>query len=269
LAEDRSAQVKESLAGSEIHETWEAAFRTPENERFYELAFDRIVELVGAPQGSEFLDCGCGPGYHAIRLARRGYRVRAVDFSESVLPLAASNIAAAGFEDQVELGREDLLALSFEAARFHYALCWGVLMHIPDVAGAVAELGRVIAPGGRLVVTESNSRSLEGMALRALAPIRGGDRSSRSSPAGMESWKETESGPLLTRVAEVSWLRDEFARHGLILEHRLPGQFTELHAKAPWPWLKRALHGLNDAWFRRVRAPGPARSNILIFKKSA
>jgi SAM-dependent methyltransferase len=268
LTEDRAAQVKESLAGPEIHETWEDAFRTPENERFYELAFDRIVELVGAPADEEFLDCGCGPGYHAMRLARRGYRVRAVDFSESILELAARNVAAAGLKDRIELGREDLLALSFSDASFSYVLCWGVLMHIPDVSGAVAELSRALAPGGTLVVAESNSRSLEGLALRALAPIRGSDRSSRPSPAGMESWKETEAGPLLTRVADVGWLSDEFARHGVVLKRRLPGQFTELHAKAPWPWLKRGLHGFNDAWFR-VRAPGAARSNILIFEKSS
>lgn len=261
--------MKESLAGPEIHETWEDAFRTPENERFYELAFDRIVEVVGAPADAEFLDCGCGPGYHAMRLARRGYRVRAVDFSDSVLELAARNIATAGLEDRIELGREDLMALSFADASVRYALCWGVLMHIPDVALAVAELSRALAPGGTLVVAESNSRSLEGLALRALAPIRGSDRSWRPSPAGMESWKETEAGPLLTRVADVGWLRDEFGRHGVALKQRLPGQFTELHAKAPWPWLKRGLHGFNDAWFRRVRAPGAARSNILIFEKSS
>ena len=189
----------------------------------------------------------------ASRVPGAGGRLLGVD-----PPVAARNIAAAGLADRIELGREDLLALSFADASFATRCAGGCSCTSPTWRRAVAELSRAMAPGGTLVVAESNSRSLEGLALRALAPVRGAGRSWRPSPAGMESWKETEAGPLLTRVADVGWLRDEFARHGVVLKRRLPGQFTELHAKAPWPWLAARPARLQRRLVPARRAgPGP------------
>src|SRR5919112_2064790 len=85
------------------------------------------------------------------RLPRRGFGVRAVDFSESALEMGRAYVEAQGLGDRIELGRESLLELSFPDESFDYALCWGVLMHVPDAERAVAELARVLRPGGMLV----------------------------------------------------------------------------------------------------------------------
>ena len=242
----------------EIHDAWEDHYRSPANERFYELVFDRIVSLVEPPPGSTFLDAGCGPGFHAMRLARRGYRVRAIDFSEAILPLARANVQQAGLGDRIDLGREDLRKLSFARGSYRYVLCWGVLMHVPAISEAVSELSRMVEPGGTLIVAENNLRSPQGAAVRLLGALPRGGRKTRRVPAGLESWKQTGAGPLLTRTADIRWLVDEFHRHGMVLRVRLPGQLTEAYAKAPWAALERGIHRLNKDWFEQVRAPGPA-----------
>jgi magnesium-protoporphyrin O-methyltransferase len=62
--------------------------------RSSESAFDRISEFVSLKPDSRILDAGCGTCNHSIRLAKQGYRVRAVDLSELVLEKARGKIAS-------------------------------------------------------------------------------------------------------------------------------------------------------------------------------
>ncbi|HTD09212.1 MAG TPA: class I SAM-dependent methyltransferase, partial [Solirubrobacteraceae bacterium] len=248
---DTTTVQQSTLAHEHVHELWESGFRSPRNELFYELAFDKILEKVKPPPGSVFLEAGCGPGFHAMRLARRGYTVKAVDFSDAVLDVVRENVRAAGLEHLVDVEREDLVDLSYDDQSFDYALCWGVLMHVPKVERAIEELSRVIAPGGHLIVHEGNVHSPEAIAI--LAAKRMARRSGlRRTPAGVEHWKETPAGPLLTRRANIPWLITAFERQGLLLQSRLPTQVTELYVKPPWEWMKNGMYTLNDYWYRRV-----------------
>jgi 2-polyprenyl-3-methyl-5-hydroxy-6-metoxy-1,4-benzoquinol methylase len=264
---DATELQKNTLAAEYVHELWESGFRTPRNELFYELAFERILAEVQPPPASLFLEVGCGPGFHAMRLARRGYRVKAVDFSEAVLDIARENVQAAGLEHLIDVGREDLVDLSFDDHSFDHALCWGVLMHVPEVERAVEQLSRVIAPGGYLIVHEGNVDSPEAIAILAAKRIT---RCSglRRTPAGVEHWKETAAGPLLTRRANIPWLIAAFERQGLLLQHRLPTQVTELYVKAPWDWMKNGMYTLNDYWYRRVAISQLAVGNTLLLHRA-
>jgi SAM-dependent methyltransferase len=57
--------------------------------------------------------------------------------------------------------RADLTALSFATNTFDFVVSWGVIMHIPDIEKALAELARVLKPGGLLVLCENNVDSLD------------------------------------------------------------------------------------------------------------
>jgi 2-polyprenyl-3-methyl-5-hydroxy-6-metoxy-1,4-benzoquinol methylase len=262
-----AAIQRSTLAQEHVHELWESGFRSPRNERFYELAFDKILGRVRPPAGSVFLEVGCGGGFHAMRLARRGYEVKAVDFSDSVLDVARANVRAAGLEQLIDVGREDLVDLSYADGSFDYVLCWGVLMHVPELERAIEELGRVIAPGGHLIVHEGNVHSPEAIAIVAAKRMtrRPG---LRRTPAGVEHWKETSAGPLLTRRANVPWLIEAFERQGLVLQCRLPTQLTELYAKPRWGWMKNAMYSLNDYWYRRVGISRLAVGNTLLLQRT-
>jgi ubiquinone/menaquinone biosynthesis C-methylase UbiE len=268
VSSDPTETVRRSLERGEIHDTWESAYRSEANERFYEQAFDVLLAYAGAPPGTVFLDVGCGPGFHTLRLARRGYRVRAVDFSPFALELARKNIDVASLPDQIELGQEDLLALSFADDSFERILCWGVLMHIPEVERAIGEVSRVLAPGGRLIVSEANMHSLEATLVRGLRQAFGRRKDSRRTPAGIENWTETPAGPLMTRYANIGWLVEAFAAQDLRLIKRLPEQFSEAYTKLGPPF-GRPVHVINRLWLRYVRSPVLAADNILVLEKQS
>ena len=270
MKESESQLVESLLAKPDKHRQWTDHYRTADNEAFFELAFDYVARELAAPPGSVILDVGCGSCAHSVRLARRGLRVRAVDFSESALGMAREYVEAQGLADRIELGRESLLGLSFPDASFDYAVCWGVLMHIPDVERAVAELARVLRPGGLLVVSEGNMSSVEAVGLRALKRLLGAEKAEvKRTPAGLEFWKKDEAGALVTRQADIGWLVRSFARGRARLVRRVAGQFSEGYAMTSSAALRKLIHAFNNFWFRRVGAARPAYGNILIFRKDA
>lgn len=260
-------RVASSLADPAILDEWECAYRCAENARFFKRVFDDIVRMLEVPLDTVWLDAGCGTCAHAIRLAQRGYRVHAVDISQHVLDRARAHIVGRGLDAKIHVQRDDLLSLSFADAGFSCILCWGVLMHIADVERAIAELARVLAPGGFLIVSEGNMHSLQSLLRRGLSRLAG-DGLLRHTAAGIEYRRMTSSGVLLTREVNVSWLIARFREHGLTLRDHLAGQFTELYTKAPFDLGRWLIHGWNELWFRYVRSPHLAFGNILIFQKT-
>jgi len=109
--------------------------------------------------GMTVLDLGCGEGRHAFEAYRRGARVVAVDRGADEVEttkrwlgaIARAGEAPAGAAYEVVRG--DLLALPFPDASVDRVIASEVLEHIPDDATAMAEIARVLRPGGTVVVT--------------------------------------------------------------------------------------------------------------------
>jgi ubiquinone/menaquinone biosynthesis C-methylase UbiE len=117
------------------------------------------LDLFGIEPGQHVLDMGCGGGRHAFAVLRRGARVVAFDASRDELDGVRTMAAAMAAAGEVPAGGEllcvegDALALPFDDASFDRIIAAEVLEHIPDDRGAIAELVRVLAPGGRIAVT--------------------------------------------------------------------------------------------------------------------
>ncbi len=263
-----SAEVEHTLQKPAVHQQWEDAYRTPENEAFYELAFDEIASSLQPAPGKVILDVGCGSCAHSLRLARRGFNILAVDFSEPVLLAAAQNIEISGMARQVRVERQNILSLSHADHTFDGILGWGVMMHIPEIDTAISELDRVLKTGGFVVLAENNMDSFQASLRRAMYYLRR-NRSAvlERTPAGLEWWTTTPSGKLLTRYADMGWLVGMFSQRGYNLCKRIPAQFSEFYVKAPSQALKRVIHHFNTFWFKYVRDPNLAFGNILIFQK--
>jgi SAM-dependent methyltransferase len=109
--------------------------------------------------GDRVLDMGCGAGRHAFEMYRRGADVIAFDQDVDELSGVAELFAAMREAGEVPLGADadikqgDALALPFADGEFDRVVASEVLEHIPADTDAIAELVRVLRPGGTIAVT--------------------------------------------------------------------------------------------------------------------
>jgi ubiquinone/menaquinone biosynthesis C-methylase UbiE len=115
---------------------------------------DDLVAL--GPDLSRVLDVGTGTARIPILLAGRrpDARVTAVDLARSMLEVARANVETAGLGHAVELALVDAKGLPFAAGTFSTVLSNSILHHVPEPALALAEMARVLAPGGVLFVRD-------------------------------------------------------------------------------------------------------------------
>ena len=128
-------------------------------------AFPDVVEqrratlvALGLHPGERVLDIGCGPGYLASEMAevvgREGF-VLGVDPSPAMLAIAARR-AVPG----MELAEGDALSVPAPDASFDAAVSTQVYEYVADIAGALAEARRVLKPGGRLLILDTDWDSI-------------------------------------------------------------------------------------------------------------
>ena len=121
------------------------------------------AETVAPIVGERFLDVATGTGDIAADLAAIAPLVVGLDFSRAMLRAGSAKAHAAGRVVRIE---GDALALPFRDNSFDGAVIGFGLRNIPDLRGAIAEMARVVRPGGRVVCLDL-TRPL----LPAVAPL--------------------------------------------------------------------------------------------------
>src|ERR1700738_4512801 len=119
-------------------------------------AWDRILDLIlPATDALEALDIGCGTGVLSLALAFRGHRVTGVDFAPAITAQARKK--AAERQATIRYEEADAEQLPFAAASFDIAVSRHLLWTLPHPERAMDEWIRVLRPGGRLIIVDSQA----------------------------------------------------------------------------------------------------------------
>jgi ubiquinone/menaquinone biosynthesis C-methylase UbiE len=113
--------------------------------------FADVARLANVPPGTSVLDIPCGGGF-ALRVLRPGQPVRyiAADISPYMLERAREVAHRTQAHDAIEFVEADVTALQFDDASFDLCVTYNGLHCLPDPRAALAELTRVLRPGGTL-----------------------------------------------------------------------------------------------------------------------
>jgi SAM-dependent methyltransferase len=118
---------------------------------------ERIAADVAtvAPDGAQILEVGCGPGLLSLRLGRQhGFEVTGLDLDPAMIARAQANADRPGNGDQRRpsflVG--DVAALAFPNHSFDLVVSTLSMHHWADPAAGLAEIGRVLRPGGRALI---------------------------------------------------------------------------------------------------------------------
>jgi SAM-dependent methyltransferase len=162
--------------------------------------FEAVLTRVALAPGSRLLDVGCGSGLACAIAVEHGAEVTGLDAAPGLLAHARGRVPQATFV------HGDLEALPFLDAAFDAVTAFNVIPYADDRRRAIAEVGRVAAPGGRVAVTVGAGREEQACAAMVdpLAP-----------PSEVPDWQELDvrrPGALAAAVAAAGLeVLDDFA----------------------------------------------------------
>lgn len=116
---------------------------------FTGLYADEVLDLLGVGPGATLVDVAAGTGATSLRAAQRGATVMATDFAAGMVGIAERRLRDGGFADSAAR-LMDGQALDLPDDAFDAGVSMFGLMFFPDTAAGVAELARVVRPGGRI-----------------------------------------------------------------------------------------------------------------------
>jgi 2-polyprenyl-3-methyl-5-hydroxy-6-metoxy-1,4-benzoquinol methylase len=118
-----------------------------------------VLQILEVRRPERLLDLGCGAGGFVAKasLTDPGLRCVGVDLSGSMLRIAANKCPST--EGSVLFTQADAQRLCFASNELDFVTCMHMMYHVPDISRAVAELARVLKPGGMLVITANSAHT--------------------------------------------------------------------------------------------------------------
>ncbi|MFU8883546.1 MAG: bifunctional 2-polyprenyl-6-hydroxyphenol methylase/3-demethylubiquinol 3-O-methyltransferase UbiG [Rhodobacterales bacterium] len=125
--------------------------------------FDRQIDW----QGKAVLDLGCAGGFMAEALATRGATVTGIDPAAAAIAAARAHAGQAGYAITYDVGVGE--ALPYADSAYDAVVCVDVLEHVSDLTQVLAEVARVLRPGGLFLFDTINRNPLARLATITMA----------------------------------------------------------------------------------------------------
>jgi ubiquinone/menaquinone biosynthesis C-methylase UbiE len=167
--------------------------------------------VFSAYRGKKVLEVGCGAGIDLVRFAQAGVDITGIDLSLTAIDLASKNVSLRGLDADLQVMNGE--AMQFSDACFDVVYAHGVLQYTADAHKMIAEIHRVLKPGGEAVMMVYNRISWLNLMRRVTkVPL------------------EHEDAPVLKKfsIAEFQQLLQPFSSYQIIPE-RFPVK-TKLHS---------------------------------------
>jgi SAM-dependent methyltransferase len=194
----------------EGYTTWSDTYDNPEDpdpDPIQALEGPEMRKHIDRLPKGPVLDAGCGTGRHTTYLVEKGHDVVGVDANEAMLNHAKQKLP------DVEFQQGDLNKLPFDDASFESVICGLAFSHLPEVAQATKELGRVLKPGGTAAISAPHAFVTAVLGWRA--PV---------FDAEGNGWEMPEYEHLAQEYLEA------FAEAGLVARACYEPRLTEAHA---------------------------------------
>ena len=132
-------------------------FRQLDEYRYDKLNYlPRLVNFDGYKE-KKLLEVGCGAGIDLVRFARGGANVTGIDLSKTAIDLAHKNLEQR--EQSADLRVMNGECMEFADNTFDVVYAHGVLQYTPDTEKMIAEIHRVLKPGGEAIMMVYNKHS--------------------------------------------------------------------------------------------------------------
>lgn len=208
------------------------AMDTPEEARDYDAMDHQAVnarfvaeflEAHGPCRRGEILDVGTGPARIPIALcsADSHAQVLAIDLAAHMIERAQRNVADAGLSGRIRCALGDAKGLNLRSGEFEAVISNSIVHHIPEPAAVLAEMARLVAPGGTLFVRDL-VRPADGASVSHLVEACAG-----SEPAAARALFEASLHAALT-LGEV---RD------IVRELGLSAEGVTMSSDRHWTWV--------------------------------
>lgn len=163
------------------------------------------IEMLSGVKGN-LLELGCGPAVMTADLVAMGLNVHGIDVSGEMVRRARQRMAGHPLEKRCHFEVGDVERLRYASASFNAILCMGVLEYLPRYSRALAEMSRVLTPGGVVVITLPNRASTYHVARAGYEAVRSLDR----------QWRRRSAAPDVAANRCLPWKFDrELAEAGL------------------------------------------------------
>lgn len=191
-----------------------------------------LVERAGLERGQTVLDVGCGTGaaarFAAAKVGTAG-QVIGIDVNAGMIEVARSRPAAEGAPIAWHTG--SAYALPLEAERVDVVLCAQTVQFLADRAAALAEMYRVLRPGGRLGVSVWSALH-ESPYFHALVEAMAGQVGEETAAGLRSAFGFSEAAALRTLIEQAGFRSVTVAAEPISLELPAPTVFVPVHIGA-------------------------------------